>query len=644
MLGIRHHGPGSRPVAWRAPRRARARPASWSRGRPRPTRSLARWPIREHAAAGRRCSSTPSTSRGARVVLPVRRVLARSGWRCAGRSTTASRCASSTCRRRTSSRSTGEPERPARRPSPSATRRAADARSGDPLGGWPRPPATTTPSAGGRTPSSTATRRRRSSASRRSPRRWPRSARPTTRPDDADARDARARGGHAPGAPRRDAGGPRADRRRVRRLARAGARPGHVPAAAATTTALLTGLPKARSRPPGCRGPRPAGRGAAATAPGHSPGWYQHLFDHGAGRRARSRRWLVRGRRACCATSSSTLHRPRRRGGPAGRRPGRAARPALAGLAELNDATQAVLCDGAELPLRLDRRRAGRRRRARRRCPTTPRWCRWPPTWPRTQRACGCKPTRRRADLELDLRRAATAGPVGAAPPARGCSACLGHAEIDGGAHDGHVQGGVGARVASPSSRSPLIEASVSAPRSRRRPATVRRAADERRRPRRALAALLEALPARRPARRRCATVVAALAERTARQHDVARLLAALPSRWRGRCATATCAATDVGGVGARARRRSWSGPAVGLPAACTALDDDAADAMRDAIEAAAPRRRSARRRRRSRATWRERAGRGRRPRRRARLGGRPGRPAAARRGRDRRRPRRPRG
>ena len=102
-----------------------------------------------------------------------------------------------------------------------------------------------------------------------------------------------------------------------------------------------------------------SGYGAGVT----SPGWYQHLYVTWAEEDARSRRdlvvsgWLTRVARALRdeglpAAPATVVEAVRLAEALAAVR----GRPSV-GLAELNDATQAVLCEGSELPLQLVHRR-----------------------------------------------------------------------------------------------------------------------------------------------------------------------------------------------------------------------------------------------------------------------------------------------
>jgi hypothetical protein len=117
-----------------------------------------------------------------------------------------------------------------------------------------------------------------------------------------------------------------------------------------------------------------------------SPGWYHHLFTAPTGRCALAgRRWP-----ACCAARAADLQRARHRGGAAGRALATLRGRPLAGLAEVTEATRAVLCDGDELRWQLVNRRlvVGERLGA---VPDDMPACRWPATWPPPSAACGCR-------------------------------------------------------------------------------------------------------------------------------------------------------------------------------------------------------------------------------------------------------------
>jgi hypothetical protein len=121
---------------------------------------------------------------------------------------------------------------------------------------------------------------------------------------------------------------------------------------------LLTGLPKVKVT--ATWAPWTAGRLASVSGYGAgvaSPGWYQHLFVEGSRPGATggdvTAGWLVRVARALRdeqleASPASTVEATRLAHALASVR----GRPSV-GLAELTDATQAVLCGGSDLPLRL---------------------------------------------------------------------------------------------------------------------------------------------------------------------------------------------------------------------------------------------------------------------------------------------------
>ena len=180
---------------------------------------------------------------------------------------------------------------------PTPPRATAPARRPDRRCSRPRP-ATTTPSAGGRTSSSTGATPR-SSGSRRSPRRWPRCAR-RRRADDPDAREARREAYMRRRSARRCEGRRRADRGRLRRLARAGADRRRCPPRRTTTAAQRAAQGQGRGDL-GAVDARPARAGAAATAPA-SPrpaGTTTCSTTARATRRVLATRWLVaRGPRA----------------------------------------------------------------------------------------------------------------------------------------------------------------------------------------------------------------------------------------------------------------------------------------------------------------------------------------------------------
>ena len=386
----------------------------------------------------------------------------------------------------------------------------------------PRPPATPTPSAGGRTSSSTA-----ATASRRStpsPRRWPR----TRRARGTSPADSAPRGAHAPAHPRRPGRG-RHGRRRLRRVARPGARPA-MRRRRAADAAALRGRPQGEGRRhAGCRGRT----GGCAARPGYgagvsSPGWYAHVFRH-PGPDGVSRFFVDAAhalRRDGDAASPDHLIAASRLAEDARR----AARAAAAGLAEVLDAADAVL---GGLPAR--RRRARRRRRHRRgpaRAPQVP----LARDLAACQRAARLKPEADAADVELDLRRR-TGCPFAAAAPARGGRRAVGRAR------------GVAARAAR-SARRGAWRGSPSC-RSRRSsgPATARRS----RRPQRRASSTGTAAT-RSPTPPPCSSRAAGRPDRCRRALPCGRSASWPPAprprelmdtlgRWPRRCVTAMCAA-----------------------------------------------------------------------------------------------------
>ena len=161
-------------------------------------------------------------------------------------------------------------------------------------------------------------------------------------------REARREGVHAPEDPRGCEARTRTRGRGVRRLARAGAA-----LAAATCSrgrAHTAGAPRRKITLTWV--PWTHQRLAYATGYGAgiaSPGWYHHLWT------APDRpivRWLAKVRAGPAGTRPPGVQRPRHRSGPAGGNLGRLRRRPLAGLAEVTEATRAVLCDGDELAVR----------------------------------------------------------------------------------------------------------------------------------------------------------------------------------------------------------------------------------------------------------------------------------------------------
>ena len=443
-----------------------------------------------------------------------------------------------------------------------------------------------------------------------------------------------ARGVHAHGPARGAAGRYAAGRRGLRRLARARARP-HRCRPAAADAAVLKGLPKAKvamTWVPWTHG-RLASL-AAATAPAStSPGWYHHLFT------APDRpvaRWLVDVagvlREEDLPVSTAHVIEAVRLAETLATLRGRP----LAGLAEVTEATRAVLCDGDELRLALVNRRLVVGERLGEVPDDTPR-CRWPRDLaaPAAPAAAASRPALDR-ELDLDLRRDDRPAPQPAAAPAAAARRRLGRARPTATARQGHVPGDLAAALAAGVRGRPGRGRAATAPRSSAAAtAKVAELAGRGRVAGRGHRAG-RALPAGRPGRRLPDRCCGALDDRAALDADVAHLMAALPALAR------TLRYGDVRGTDVGALRAVTDGlvvrVCVGLPAAVAGLDDDAA-----AADARPPRRRArgARpaRRRRARPTsgWTTLARPG-RPGRPARAAGRPADPAAA-----RRRPARPR-
>ena len=266
--------------------------------------------------------------------------------------------------------------------------------------------------------------RRARRRSRPSPKRWRRCAEARSRPSRARGAP---RGAHAAAHPRRGEGGLRADRGRLRRLARAGAR--RADAGRSATTRCSRACRRPRSQRHGCRGRTTGCRFAAATAPACS-------------RRAGTStlratdddvvaRWMTASP-ACCAAGSRRLLRSRHRGDARWPSARRAARPPARRAAG-------------------DRRRHRRGRRRRRRCAlalvarqaassaSASARC------PRTRRSCRCSadlaaraatpapagPRRGTRRLDLDLRKRERPRAQPPAAPARSARHRLGRPEAD---------------------------------------------------------------------------------------------------------------------------------------------------------------------------------------------------------------------
>ncbi|MGK3956150.1 DUF5682 family protein [Arthrobacter sp. R4] len=389
----------------------------------------------------------------------------------------------------------------------------------------------------------------------------------------------------------------------MRRLIRAAMREGHariavvcgayhapalVPAdfpSASADNKVLAGLPKAKvavTWVPWTSGRLSlrSGYGAGVTA----PGWYQHLFSHWMARGSGpdvSTTWLVRvahalRRENLDASTASVVEASRMATALAAVR----GRPSP-GLAELDDAAQAVLCDGSHLPLALVHREltVGLELGS---VPDSA------PTLPlaadlaATQRRLRWKPSAMEEVLTLDLRK-----------PNQLARSVLLHRLALLGVHWG-AQSETGRTTGTfkevwtlhwqPELAVAVVEAS-------RYGTTVASAASacvsERAQDAGSLAELSELLAS-------CLLadlpdgiggVVTVLAERTALQQDVAPLLETIAPLAR------TCRYGNVRGVDVTGVRKILDTTVVracvGLPTACAGLDDEAADAMRRAIDSA---------------------------------------------------------
>ena len=169
------------------------------------------------------------------------------------------------------------------------------------------------------------------------------------------------------------AAGPEADRRGLRRLARAGADRPLPPAN--TDAAVLRGGAEAEGgadlgamdRTGGW--PARAGTGPGSPRPAGTTTYSSRRSEPSPAGWSRSPE--------CCASGTAGLERPRDRGGPAGRDAGHPAGRPLAGLTEVTEATRAVLCDGDDAGGPLRHRAPGGRRRPWARSPSGCRPFRW---------------------------------------------------------------------------------------------------------------------------------------------------------------------------------------------------------------------------------------------------------------------------
>lgn len=383
----------------------------------------------------------------------------------------------------------------------------------------------------------------------------------------------------------------------MRRAIRAGAKAGHstiafvcgayhgpaLNTASVSATAdnrLLAGLPKAKVA--ATWAPWTAGRLATSSGYGagvRSPGWYQHLFvspddEVVAG-------WMVRVARTLRdeqldASPGSVVEATRLAEALSAVR----GRPSV-GLAELEDATRAVLADGSDLPLRLvDRSLVVGEQLGR--VPSSTPMVPLAADLARQQRSLRLKPSAAATTVQLDLRREAQLARSVLLHRLLILDVPWGQL-VDAGRTTGTFKEAWQLEW-QPELAVCLIEASLWGN-------TVRSAAEARIEHLAAaapdlatLAGLVEScFTAELP--NGLTTVVKVLAKRTALQHDTLSLLGAIEPLAR------TCRYGDVRGADAgevaRVLETVIVRAAVGLRAACVALDDDAAAEARAAIEAA---------------------------------------------------------
>ncbi len=348
---------------------------------------------------------------------------------------------------------------------------------------------------------------------------------------------------------------------------------------------LLTGLP--RTKVAATWAPWSSGRLAYSSGYGAgvtSPGWYQHLFHHWSREQdddALATSWLVRVARELRgqqldASTASIVEASRLATALAAVR----GRPSV-GLSELDDAAEAVLCEGSRVPLALvhDSLVVGRELGAvPERAPMVP----LAADLERQQRAVRLKPAATSQTIVVDLRRESQRARSvllhrlrllgvdwGTEADAGGTTGTfkeawelewhpeLAVAVIEAGLFGTTVAAAAAAKVTDTAGRSEDL-------------ATLGRLVSQ---------CLLADLP------EGLRSVVAALEERTARQHDVLALLGAVEPLART-IRYGDVRGVDVGGV-AQVLQALVVRAAIGLPAACVGLDDTAAAAVRDGIEGA---------------------------------------------------------
>ena len=384
---------------------------------------------------------------------------------------------------------------------------------------------------------------------------------------------------------RRSSDGARADRGGLRRLARAGA--GRAAAAAGgRRPALLQGPAEGQGRAaPGCRGRTGGWPPGPATAPAStSPGWYHHLFTAPDQVRSRAGSPTVAG--VLRARGPAVSPRARHRGGPAGRGAGRPARPA------------------ARRARRGHRGDPGGALRRRRRCRSTwshaqlvvgerlgsvpdetPDGAARSATCAASSGGCGCRPRRWTRDLDLDLRKPNDLERSQPAAPAAAARRRTGASRAAGGARQGHVPRDRGGSHWQP-------EFAVDADRGERlghhgrrppRPPASRDAVGRRARPRRR-SPPARAVPARRPRRRAAAVHRGARRPRPALDADVDAPDGGAARRWPASLRYGDVRGTDAGALAAVVDGLV-ARVCVGLPGACTALDDEAAARLLERLD-----------------------------------------------------------
>ncbi len=348
---------------------------------------------------------------------------------------------------------------------------------------------------------------------------------------------------------------------------------------------LLKGLP--RTKVAATWAPWSSGRLALSSGYGAgvtSPGWYQHLFDHwsrGGDPDSLATTWLVRvahelrGQRLDASTAS-VVEASRLATALAAVR----GRPSV-GLAELDDAAESVLCEGSRVPLRLvhDSLVVGRELGA---VPEGAPMVPLAADLARQQRALRLKPSVQAQTMVLDLRRPGQLARSvllhrldllgvdwGTETDAGGTTGTFKEAwelewrpelavsVIEAGLHGTTVRSATAAKVAEEAQAADDL-------------ATLARLVG---------ACLVADLP------EGLGPVVASLEERTAHQHDVLSMLNAVEPLART-IRYGDVRGADVGGVAAVLRALVVRG-SVGLPAACSSLDDEAAAAVRAGVEGA---------------------------------------------------------